>query len=152
MKHNIYWLPFALIIVGLMSCVVYDQEVATEASTPESGNPKNEQLPNIEQSLSRKLKDALGRPARYEVIHRKSQGPWTFICGRPLEMNEKPFDYKNSKLSETYSQGLGDDSFCALMKGEKGQLEVIEFDIGSNDMPALEWIEAYEIPAEILDD
>jgi len=152
MKAKVNWLPLVMIVLAIASCATHEHKPQTETLNPKSVNPETMPLPNEDRSLSYKLEDALGRPAKYEITHKKSQGPWTFLCGKPLEMNEQPFDYKNSKLNELYSDGLGDDSFCALMKGENDQLEVIEFDIGSNDMPALEWIETHDIPAEILDD
>jgi len=118
----------------------------------EQENLESQDIPQDDLSLSGQLTRSLGRPANYEITHRKSQGVWTFLCGRPLEIDGSPFDYKTSKLSDIYAEGLGDDSFCALLKSENDQQKIMEFDIGSNDMPALEWIETYGIPAEILDD
>ena len=113
------------------------------ASAASAGGDEPE---GAEAAVTRRVAQEVGRPvdAAFTVVNRS--GPWTFLCGRPVERDGSPFDVERSALAPSE---FGAD-FCALVQTAGGDARVVEFDIGSTDMPAMDSIERHHLPAGLL--
>jgi hypothetical protein len=101
---------------------------------------------SVEDAVTRQVARVVGRPVAAAFTVRGDSGTWHFLCGRPEETDGRPFDIDRSALA---SNEFGAD-FCALVTTRSGAPEIVEFDIGSNDMPAMDWVEKYHLPVGIL--
>lgn len=109
-------------------------------------------LPDIESQLEQSLAEELGRTVSVDIENSTSAGRWLFTCGRPLETNGQPFDYETSRLSSLAVQQLIDDYFCALAEQTPRGFQMRELAVATTDAPIVDWIEAYNLPAELFTD
>jgi hypothetical protein len=100
----------------------------------------------VETAVLARLSAALGRRAGADFSRDAARGPWRLVCGVPLEPDGTPFDLARSRLADS-EYGA---HFCALARVGEAGAEIVEFDIGSNDMPAVDWIERHDLPPDIL--
>jgi hypothetical protein len=103
--------------------------------------------PGADAILRARVSEAVGRPVEIEVGRRKSVGGWTLVCGDPVEPSGAPFDVGRSRLGSEYGA-----HFCGLLRSTADGEALVEFDIGSNDMPAVGWMEEHGLPAGLLSD
>jgi hypothetical protein len=118
--------------------------LAVVAAAPVRGG--GDEPVEVEAAVLAQLSAALGRRAGADFSHNAGRGPWRLVCGVPLEPDGTPFDLARSKLADS-EYGA---HFCALARLGDAGVEIVEFDIGSNDMPAVDWIERYDLPPGIL--
>jgi len=69
---------------------------------------------------------------------------------QPQEPSGAPFDYSRSALADEAAAGLVDDSFCALFQHEPEGPILREFSVGTTDAPVFDWMERYDLPAELF--
>ena len=87
--------------------------------------------------VRQRVSHAAGRPVDVRIETRATSGDWTLMCGGPLEVSGRPFVIERSRLAASEFGA----SFCALLRQTGPAYEIVEFDIGSNDMPAVDWVE-----------
>jgi hypothetical protein len=101
---------------------------------------------SAEAAVKLRVAEAVGRPVDAVFSVEGRSGDWRFLCGRPVEPDGRPFDIERSRLASTEFGAY----FCALVTLRSGDAEVVEFDIGSTDMPAVDWVRKYHLPMKIL--
>lgn len=89
------------------------------------------------------LDEALGRPAAYKLFFSRSDPPWHYLCGQPLEQDKSPFEYARSRLKAQNENGQTEDMFCLLASASRGGFEMKEVSIGAPDNPMAGWAEAH---------
>ena len=95
-----------------------------------------------------RVAEAVGRPIEIAPdLERGSRG-WVLVCGEPVEASGAPFDLERSRLAGSEFGA----HFCALLQETELGPRIVEFDIGSNDMPAVGWIEEHGLPPELVFD
>lgn len=107
-------------------------------------------LPSVEDQLKTDLAEELGRPVSLDIDQTNSAEQWQFLCGRPLETDGRPFDYESSRLAEPASEQLIDDYFCALFEQTPRGLQLRELTVATTDTPVFDWLETYDLPAELF--
>jgi len=100
----------------------------------------------LESTVNERLSAELGRSATFEPTRQTADRDFKYLCGKPLEVDGSPFDYQAAGSNQEYATSTSDDSFCALIKGD----EIVEFDLGSTDMPVFDWIEKYELDEDAV--
>lgn len=84
--------------------------------------------------------DRVGRAVNVEEEFRKEEAGWIFTCGTVTEA-----DGTDLALTEAYESA----DYCALQKADTPDA-LTEFDFGSTDMPAMDWLETYSLPPNLL--
>lgn len=126
---------------------------ALSYAEPELHTPK----PGSEERVA--LMDALRIPVEkelkqsvvFKIDHLKVKGSWAFMRGVPQRPNDKPVDYSKTKYNVAIKEGAFDDGICALLKRTGGKWAVVEFAIGSTDVPWVTWEQDYKAPKAIFE-
>ncbi|WP_187430852.1 hypothetical protein ROLI_016050 [Roseobacter fucihabitans] len=95
----------------------------------------------IENAASGKLE----RPVAIDVDFRGRFENWRFICGTVTDPDGTPLVVAPTGLPAPYEN----NDFCALLDTKDGGA-LVEFDFGSTDMPAMDWLERYDLDPAIL--
>ena len=98
-----------------------------------------ETYPSINELVLVTLDTTLGRPAAYEVSINRSHQGWSYVCGRPLELDKTAFDYTRSNLKSRVQTGTMDDMFCLLGASLGNEFELKEFSLGASDNSMKVW-------------
>lgn len=106
--------------------------------------------PDAPAALALALRERLGVAARLKVSGERSEGAWTFVCGRPVGPDGKAIDYARTSLRDQAAQGMAEDQACALLEHTPAGVLVQELAVGATDAPFVDWPERYGIPASIL--
>jgi hypothetical protein len=101
-----------------------------------------------EQVVRTRVVEAVGRPVEIRIDRNRSAGEWTLICGDPIEPSGSAFEIGSSDLAGSEFGA----HFCGLLRATGGDTDLIEFDIGGNDMPAAGWVEEHGLPPTLLSD
>ncbi len=107
-------------------------------------------LPSMEAQLKTDLAEELGRPVSIAIDQTNSVEQWQFQCGRPLEVDGSPFDYETSRLADLAAEQLIDDYFCALFQRTDRGFQLRELAVATTDSPVIDWLESYDLPAELF--
>lgn len=84
----------------------------------------------------------VGRPVSVREEFRKEEAGWVFVCGTVTEADGTDL---------VLSAELESADFCALRQSDAPDT-LTEFDFGSTDMPAMDWLETYSLPATLLNE
>lgn len=95
----------------------------------------------VEDAASRQL----NRPVAVKVDLKNEIDGWVFVCGVVTEPDGSDLKIESEGSEAAYES----DNFCALAKVQ-GKQELSEFDFGSTDMPAMDWLERYDLSTDIL--
>lgn len=118
---------------------------------PVKPKPKAYRFGPAETVLANKLELELGRKAEYNVRLDRSVKPWRLVCGAPVEIGGKAFDYTSSKRKADYEEGYLENQFCALFKDRTQDQELVAFDLGSTDNYITGWSEKLDLPSALID-
>lgn len=113
-------------------------------------SPKPFRFGEPREVLKNKLSLTLGRDAEYRLNVDKRVSPWQFICGYPIELDGKAFDYQSSKLKKQMDNNALENQFCALFKTRNTETEMVAFEFGSKDYYVSEWKKALKLPDELI--
>ena len=92
------------------------------------------------------VESELSQPVGIAPDFVQTAAPWQLLCGTVTAPDGGTFT-PTTVLAETLLAESRD--FCALLDISNGA-QVLELDIGSTDMPAIDWLEAYDLPPELL--
>ncbi|MER2508675.1 MAG: hypothetical protein ABTQ27_07935 [Amaricoccus sp.] len=131
-------LAAAILAIATLGTVTLTSRAIAGGDTP---------LSNVELVRARVM-ESVGRPVEINVTTLNSAHNWILACGVPVEPSWHPFEIERSNLagSEFGAQ------FCGLLRATPDGPELVAFEIGSNDIPAIGWIEEYGLPGAILED
>jgi hypothetical protein len=92
------------------------------------------------------IETQLAQPVGLAVEFDQTAGPWQLICGTVTAPGGGELvadtDTTDALLAESRD-------VCALLDISDIP-RVVELDIGSTDMPAMDWLEQYDLPPELL--
>lgn len=137
------------LLVVLQGCKSGPDGNDAAVAAPEVQLPSSTQ--SVDAALETELSKRLGVPAKLQGEHEKQIGPWTFVCGRPVQANGAPIDYATTKLRDQAAEGMVDDNACALIERMGAGASVRELSVGDTDAPFVDWPARYGAPAAILD-
>lgn len=137
------------LLVVLQGCKSRPDGNDAAVAAPEVQLPSSTQ--SVDAALDTELSKRLGVPAKLQSEHEKQIGPWTFVCGRPVQANGAPIDYATTKLRDQAAEGMVDDNACALIERMGAGASVRELSVGDTDAPFVDWPARYGAPAAILD-
>ena len=148
------WLPVDINFARPRPWNVFRQEVtsglaALSVAFAAAGQPAfagGDEPTALLELVRQRVSQAAGRPVDVRIETRATRGDWTLMCGVPLEVSGRPFAIERSRLAAS-EYGA---SFCALLREAGPAYEIVEFDIGSNDMPAVDWVEKYDLSPALL--
>ena len=98
---------------------------------------------SVDELVLVKLDAILGRPATYETLITRSNKGWTYMCGRPLELDRTAFNYTRSRLKIRAQTGAVEDMFCLLAALSEKGFGLKEFSLGASDNPMEDWAEKH---------
>lgn len=90
--------------------------------------------------------EILGQAVSLSVEYEQRADTWVLMCGKVLAPDGTTFE---AQSESTVLQLQDSADYCALIDSSEG-MTVRELDIGSTDMPAMDWMEQYALPPELL--
>jgi hypothetical protein len=123
---------------------------ATGTKTPDaSADLPPEQTAALE-ALRLPIEKELGQPVTFKTVRFKISNGWAFVEGQTVKPDGAAIDYAQTPYKEAVAAGAFDDGFAALLHLENGSWKVATYEIGSTDVPWVEWPQTYGAPAVIF--
>ncbi len=103
-------------------------------------------------ALTPALSEAIGRPVSLEVQISTMDESWGWIVAQPWTPEGAQIDWSQTRYAERAQEGLldGNGLTYALLQRRDGEWRVVEFAVGPNDAPWLEWAERHGAPATLM--
>lgn len=99
----------------------------------------------VEALISEAASRQIDRPVAVKIEMQNQSDDWAFVCGTVTEADGTVLKIGTDASEAAYES----DAFCALAK-ISDMTELSEFDFGSTDMPAMDWLEKYNLDPAIL--
>ncbi|WP_299736715.1 hypothetical protein [uncultured Roseobacter sp.] len=99
----------------------------------------------VEALISEAASRQIDRPVAVKIEMQNQSDDWAFVCGTVTEADGTVLKIGTGASEAAYES----DAFCALAK-ISDMTELSEFDFGSTDMPAMDWLEKYNLDPAIL--
>ena len=141
--------PIVMALLVLQGCEPRSGGDATAATVPAAPPPASMQ--SVDTALDVALSERLGVAAKLQGAHERQIGPWTFVCGRPVQASGAPMDYATTTLRDQAAEGMVDDQACALIERTGAGASVRELSVGDTDAPFVDWPDRHDLPTTILD-
>lgn len=139
---------------GLFSPVVHPKNEKKAGASAESTPTQEVTMPQreeLEGALATPLEKDLRQKVSFEgVTTVRVVGDWAFVAGAPRAADGKPIDYTTTTYAAAVKSGFFDDNFSALLHKVGGEWKVVAFDLGSTDVPWVEWSKIYGAPEAVL--
>ncbi|MFK7765209.1 MAG: hypothetical protein AB8B62_18235 [Roseobacter sp.] len=100
-------------------------------------------VPNLQQTVAQAIEDTLQQEVVVTFDFEQNVDAWGFVCGTVA----KP----DGTAIATGGSALESSDFCALLDFS-GTPNVRELDIGSTDMPAVDWMETHDLPKALFNE
>ncbi len=133
-----------LISLSLSGIYVWAQ---SQPSTPQPGTAERQAITN---ALRVPVQKQLKRKVIFKVDNLKVQDGWAFLQGVPQQSDGSPMQYRGTKYQEAIDAGAFDDGIVALLQKRGGKWQVVDYVIGANDVPYLDWDQKYHAPSDIF--
>jgi hypothetical protein len=104
-------------------------------------------LLTVEEIVSEAAKSNLAADVVLSSEFFQEQGPWTLVCGEVFDLEGHPISDPRAQVGLTPFES---SNYCALLENRAGKLELTELDIGSTDMPAMDWMQEHQFPMDLL--
>lgn len=101
--------------------------------------------PSVETLIQEAASRQLDRPVGLKIDFKNEVEDWIFICGSVTEADGAALKIETNNVEAAYES----DAFCALANSQE-LTQLSEFDFGSTDMPAMDWLERYDLNPDIL--
>jgi hypothetical protein len=147
---------FTIFLASTQSCS-YDQKqiqsrtdsAATTAqeNTPTEVNTKvnSEERKKILDALRQDVEKELQQEVKFVVTKMHRYGNWATVLAKPIQKDDLPVNYNNTKYQERIDDGTFDEHVLALLQLNKGNWKVVEYEIGATDFPGQYWSEKYSL-------
>jgi hypothetical protein len=159
MRRTALALAAALTCVALAGCL----PVAPTPTNPEPAPSDIETVAPVEQGTSSPtdknavlealrvpIEEDLGQPVTFQTTRLELADGWAFVQGKMVKPDGTPVDYSKTSHQEAIAAGAFDDGFAALLHFDEGTWSVVAYEIGSTDVPWVEWPQAYGAPQSIF--
>jgi hypothetical protein len=114
---------------------------------PEKGSVERK---TIVDALRAPVEKRLKQPVIFKIDHLKVQNNWAFLSGRPQNSDGSGIDYTNTVYQDAVDSGAFDDGVVALLRKVNGKWTVVQYVIGSTDVPYVDWDKKYRAPKGIF--
>lgn len=111
-------------------------------------SPDND-APDLEEMIAAAASDKMARPVAIETQFRNQIGDWTLLCGVATEPDGSELKIAALTGGTSGEAQYESGNFCALANTDNAS-QLTEFDFGSTDMPAMDWLTQHDLPPEIL--
>lgn len=98
---------------------------------------------NVKTLVTEAASRQLDRPVAVKIDLQNEIDNWVFICGSVTEVDGKAL------VPDTTGTRYESDDFCALADTKDAD-QLAEFDFGSTDMPAMDWLDRYDLDPVIF--
>lgn len=143
-RHVHYSSDGSIVVIDLLRGLAAAAAAGLILATP--AWPGGDEAPGVAGLVRARVAEAVGRPVEVVLGPEHVAGGWTLVCGDPVEPSGAAFDISRSRLAGSEFGAR----FCALLQDAPAGPTIVEFDIGSNDMPAVGWIDRHGLPPDLL--
>lgn len=105
--------------------------------------PQSPAVAELQQSVVEAIEDSLQQEVDVTFDFQQNVDAWSFVCGTVAKLD--------GTAIVTGDNTLESPDFCALLDTSRAP-SVLELDIGSTDMPAVDWMERYDLPKALFEE
>lgn len=133
----------------LLLCAAQVASAQSETETPAPGSPLRVALMDAVRTA---VEPELEQHVVFKIDQLKVKNGWAFMRGVPQLPDGGAVDYKKTKYQAAIREGMFDNNICALIhKKTNGEWWVVEFKLGSTDVPWVTWPAQYKAPKSIFE-
>lgn len=131
-----------------MLCAVDFASAQSEVQSPKPGSPLRVALMD---AIREAVEPELEQQVVFKVDHLAVKDGWAFMRGAPQKPDGGSVNYRKTKYQSAIDEGMFDDNICALLKKKDGRWTVVEFALGSTDVPWIPWPKQHRAPQDIFE-
>jgi len=123
---------------------------ATGTKAPDASAVLSPEQAAALEALRVPIEKELGQPVVFKTGRFEVSDGWAFVEGQTVRPDGAVIDYTQTPHKEAVAAGAFDDGFTALLHLENGSWKVVTYEIGSTDVPWVEWPQKYGAPSMIF--
>ncbi|MGI9166573.1 MAG: hypothetical protein ACR2G5_09325 [Pyrinomonadaceae bacterium] len=146
-----------ILIVALILCAsligaaqgggTVEAKAATDPHVPERGSVERKAIVD---ALRIPVEKGVKQPVIFKIEHLKVQNDLAFLLGVPQHPDGSALDYHGTVYQDAVDAGAFDDGIVALLRKVNAKWKVVQYVIGSTDVPYVEWDKKYGAPKGIF--
>ena len=120
---------------------------ADGVSTPKAGSGERKA---ILAALRAPVRKDLKKPVVFKVGRLKVLKGWALVEGVPQQPGGRRMEYQGTRYQPALDVGAFDDQIFALLRKRGTKWRVVAYEIGSTDVPYVDWDRRYGAPSAIF--
>jgi len=146
-----------ILIVALILCAsligaaqgggTVEAKAATDPHVPERGSVERKAIVD---ALRIPVEKGVKQPVIFKIEHLKVQNDFAFLLGVPQHPDGSALDYHGTVYQDAVDAGAFDDGIVSLLRKVNAKWKVVQYVIGSTDVPYVEWDKKYGAPKGIF--
>ncbi|HZP20823.1 MAG TPA: hypothetical protein VFB16_11530 [Bauldia sp.] len=139
--------PGWAVLVALLPLLLIAGHASAEVVTPPKGSPERAAILDAVRPMA---EAELGAPVEFVVREMRVIGEWAFVILEPQRPGGGKIEYAYTRYQEAVDEGIfGGEVIALLRETPKGWL-TYEYELGSTDVPWVDWPNFYPVPPEIF--